>query len=1071
MRDLEARKQCLDISKSILVRASAGCGKTHESVNRVLSLLGSACDQPEEILAITFTVDAAEELRARVIDAIRRVQGGMDAFAAHEQTTYLLAEKVAQRDRKLGWQLLTQPDRLKVMTFDAFYQLIVKQVGNDVLGGDYLQITERPEFLYDDAIDSVLADAWSDEFPWCEAVRQLWEVFDGVESRIRALLVDMLRTRDQWGEAIVSFQSRGDFEVVQKLLGSQCMAHIPDEVIHRAKTLLGQLDDIGSLDHPVLQSFSKRPGVEGDVAEYAAFSRWLLTCNKTFKRKATVREGFPPSKDKSNADLVSELKQDYLALGEAIGNGVGLQALALLGMLGEDEDPLLETMVTVLNALLLQLKATMDKQRECDFTEIALRANTVLGREDAPSELLLKLDYQIRHILVDEAQDTSNLQLRTLELLTAGWQPDDGRTLFVVGDGKQSIYRFRKANAGIFDYLERNGINMVKFLPLELNTNFRSTSSVVSWIDDQFEQIFPSASLGCYNGFAHRRSYAVREAEDSGVQLPLIEGENDTECRAKEAGFICEEIGRIRTNTPHASIAILGKSRAAFAQVIDQMNRQEIDFRGLDMDPLNQCLDVLWLMALCNVVVNPESVEDWVAVLHSPYMGWKMGEVEALVSRAKLSGSIESAFTQDQRGDHKVRLVLWATRQRYRTYTSKVVRAVWRELGGVAIASHHRAMSKTEKVFEIIDALERKGELFAEQLQERIDASFGNRDAQRDNPVLCMTIHKSKGLEFDYVFVIGAGDGGRHDDLPLVRMDAFHESGMWGMCIATKCPRGEHSRQYQLLGEIEKQRQRLELQRLLYVALTRARNGLYLLGHCVAGGLVCKPNSLLSASVGVLEDLFEAIEQAAPPVCSTGGTGQLIAHFQAETADGGLQLARTNDLSVDELNVLQPLDERLFGELAHKLLERFERSDFDRSFDWMGQVPALARWHGLGHQLDRVVPRCRAIVDWMLKSTLFDGTSDHDSECSITGKLGGKIVTKRLDYYAVRDNRCIVVDYKFPSQEQSDDQLLGAYQKTMQDYATLMVTKGFSEVQCVIVQPEFGRTSIVCGNEQLEALG
>jgi ATP-dependent helicase/nuclease subunit A len=95
---------------------------------------------------------------------------------------------------------------------------------------------------------------------------------------------------------------------------------------------------------------------------------------------------------------------------------------------------------------------------EVDFIEIAARASLALGDDEAPTDLAQALDYRISHLLVDEFQDTSPVQVELLEQLTRGWLPDDGRTLFVVGDPMQSIYRFRKADVGLFLRVRQRGI-------------------------------------------------------------------------------------------------------------------------------------------------------------------------------------------------------------------------------------------------------------------------------------------------------------------------------------------------------------------------------------------------------------------------------------------------------------------------------------------------------------------------------------------------------------------------------------------------------------------------------------
>src|SRR5690606_11724167 len=127
-----------------------------------------------------------------------------------------------------------------------------------------------------------------------------------------------------------------------------------------------------------------------------------------------------------------------------------------------------DTQWCVLGAQLMTLKLAVAQlhlrfaeTREVDFIEIAQRAVHALGSADDPGELLLKLDASIRHLLIDEFQDTSLTQIHLLATLTAGWQPDDGRTLFLVGDPMQSIYRFRKAEVGLFLQAAEQGVGEI----------------------------------------------------------------------------------------------------------------------------------------------------------------------------------------------------------------------------------------------------------------------------------------------------------------------------------------------------------------------------------------------------------------------------------------------------------------------------------------------------------------------------------------------------------------------------------------------------------------------------------
>ncbi len=115
--------------------------------------------------------------------------------------------------------------------------------------------------------------------------------------------------------------------------------------------------------------------------------------------------------------------------------------------------------------------------RTVDFVELGLAAHRALGQVDEPSELLLALDRRIQHLLVDEFQDTSQSQADLLKLLTSGWEPGDGRTLFLVGDPMQSIYRFRDADMSLFLAVKQRGIGAVRLDSLTLQRNFRSATA------------------------------------------------------------------------------------------------------------------------------------------------------------------------------------------------------------------------------------------------------------------------------------------------------------------------------------------------------------------------------------------------------------------------------------------------------------------------------------------------------------------------------------------------------------------------------------------------------------------
>jgi superfamily I DNA/RNA helicase len=140
-----------------------------------------------------------------------------------------------------------------------------------------------------------------------------------------------------------------------------------------------------------------------------------------------------------------------------------------------------------------QLEHVFRDRGMVDFPAVSMAAVRALGTSAAPTDLNLRLDYRLQHILVDEFQDTSSAQLELVRLLTAGWERGDGRSVFCVGDPMQSIYGFRQAEVRAFLELAEEGIGDVRFEALRLRSNFRSAKPLVDWINQCFSAILPGA--------------------------------------------------------------------------------------------------------------------------------------------------------------------------------------------------------------------------------------------------------------------------------------------------------------------------------------------------------------------------------------------------------------------------------------------------------------------------------------------------------------------------------------------------------------------------------------------------
>jgi ATP-dependent helicase/nuclease subunit A len=194
--DSQQRNAALNPEQSFIVRAPAGSGKTELLIRRYLRLL-SGVESPEEIIAITFTRKAAAEMRGRIISSLELARTGEIPKDDYQKETYELATEVLKRDETQQWQLQDNPGRLRIQTIDSLCSNITRQM--PVLS----QLGAQPETL-DDASELYLEAsertilAIEDGESWSDAVAELLEHLDNDLPRLKNLLADMLRRRDQW---------------------------------------------------------------------------------------------------------------------------------------------------------------------------------------------------------------------------------------------------------------------------------------------------------------------------------------------------------------------------------------------------------------------------------------------------------------------------------------------------------------------------------------------------------------------------------------------------------------------------------------------------------------------------------------------------------------------------------------------------------------------------------------------------------------------------------------------------------------------------------------------------------
>ena len=852
--DEPQRQTALDPTRSFTVRAPAGSGKTELLIQRFLRLL-AVVTKPESIVAITFTRKAAGEMLDRVLGALHAAKGGSPIEKPHMQTTRDLALAVLQRDRELAWELLDHPGRLRVQTIDSLCMSITGEMPWLARLGGMPRIEEDARQLYEEAAHLTLLDSSPD---YQQALTTLLRHLDNNSTHARELIASMLAKRDQWAELAVDdddAQARADLEkaLTDTLVDGLAAANdlIPQD---QRETWLALARFTTKSDFP------KWPGTAvDDVPVWLSLANVVLTESGWRKRKGlNVTCGFPLGSDVQKnrcADLIAILEQR---------DGL-LEALKKLRKLPppcytNEQWEVLRALLRSLKLSVAQLKMVFRAERVIDFMELGIAAREALGHIDNPTEVAYRMDSRIEHLLVDEFQDTSRAQFELLLQLTSGWEPGDGRTLFLVGDPMQSIYRFRQAEVGLFGAVEDKGIGDLHLQPLQLRLNRRSGPAIVERVNALFRDRFPKVVDDQTGAVTYTDSQAA-QTEPAGVITVdgFVEGEDQL-----EAASVVRRIREAQTEDPGGSIAILVRARSHLIDITTALKTAALAFSAVDIDSLADRSVVRDLLALTRALLNPADRIAWLSILRAPWCGLTLADLEALVDDRLTTGiweclqDVHALSTDGQRRATSLRDTLQkAFAEQGRWPLRRWIERIWMKVGGPACLDSASSLQDATAYFDLLEASQSGADVRDfERFENRVAELF----AQPENPAAAglhvMTIHKAKGLEFDTVILPGLGRHSKPEDKPLV---LFHE---WRQDDHFEClmapideTRAEPDALYSYLRDIERQKDKWERARQLYVATTRAKKRLHLMGHV----RLDKTGEPKPASDSMLADVWAAL--------------------------------------------------------------------------------------------------------------------------------------------------------------------------------------------------------------------
>ncbi len=844
--DTPQRQTATDPTRSFLVQAPAGSGKTEMLSQRFLRLL-STVKAPEQIIALTFTRKAASEMRERIMLALKHAASGKTPQSAHQQQTFDFAQAVLAQDKRLQWQLLNHPARLKIMTLDALCQSICQAIPIQEKAIPFAKITENADWYCQQAAKQCIEYALK-EPQWQTPMSSLLLHLDNRVDQLISLFADMLLQREQWMHLVISAQStpKHIFEQALSLIEQHTIKRFIDTVPSQLQNQLQQLaqqaaniDDKPDSPRKPLQSWSSFHKL--DRAILHGLASLLLTSTDQLRKQFDHHVGVSKSSC-HNEPLYRQMKEDSIALLQNLAQLPDfVNALVRVKNLppsqyNDNQWMILSYLLQILPLLAAHLQLLFEQDQVLDFTAVSHQAINALGDDQQPTDLALYWDNAIHHLLIDEFQDTSIQQYQLIEKLVAGWEPGDGKTLFCVGDPMQSIYRFRQAEVGLFLRARYHGIGSVKLDYLQLKMNFRSCGQIVNWFNHAFAPVFPAqedVELGAIS------------FSSSTPALPLDEGSYiqtfSYEDKEQEAQTLVAHIDNLRRNHPNDSIALLARSRSQLRPILALLREQRIPFQGVDMDLLTTLPHIQDVWSLTTALLNPTHKLSWFALMRGPFCGVTLGDLlqigkaarqrpiyEVLANLDALKESLsEDGFT---RANYFFHIMRQALRQRYHKPLSLWTWETFQAFQGPTLLDD-KALTDLEQYWQLLAKHDAAGTIDdMNYFRKRLEDLYSQQSQACQLQV--MTIHKSKGLEFDTVVLPQLSATNTNRDRPLLRWLKLprEQQAPLFLLAPIKATDQERCPLYDFLASLDQEKEHFEKQRLLYVAITRAKKRLFLSG-------------------------------------------------------------------------------------------------------------------------------------------------------------------------------------------------------------------------------------------------
>ncbi|MES0870070.1 double-strand break repair helicase AddA [Pseudovibrio sp. SCP19] len=868
-KTLDSQQRAAHPENSAWVSANAGSGKTFVLARRVVRLLLSGTD-PSRILCLTFTKAAAAEMATRVFDSLAKWTQLSDAELAAEIEDIEgrpTSPKQLANARRLFAKALETPGGLKIQTIHAFCEALLHQFPLEAnVAGHFSVLDDRlAEELLNEARASILHRAEIEpESDIGSALSQLIELLP--DSGVEKALSELISRRDAFYRWVASY---GDLESAISALYADFSVMPDDDISGFASALrrnCSLTDDEVKAFAEALRVGSKTDQDRANALDQAITLKsdeaWRIAWLKIFltgtlgprKSLATkkVQTAFP--------EVVERLFAEQMRVLEALQH-----QNAVITVSGT------KAILTLSDAVLRYYETEKLRRGYLDFEDLVVKSAQLLSRAEAAQWVQYKLDQGLDHILVDEAQDTSPRQWEVIRALAEEFFAGDGarekvRTIFAVGDEKQSIYSFQGAVPAYFaemrKFFARRAEEAQKnFEGIELNLSFRSTPDVLGAVDKVFDT--PETYKGLSQDNVAPVHEAIRHNDPGRVEIWPLEEAVET----LEPDDWTQPIDAIGTGNPMLRLAtriaeqikdwderniagpgdvlVLVRKRGPFVEALNrELKRLDVPAAGSDRLVLTDHIAVKDLVALGRFILLPEDDLSLACVLKSPLFGLlddDLFEIAHETPGVPRPGTLWHELLRKSENSEKWQIVrkqleIWRDRADFVPpfeFYAKIMgtdgyRQKFRERLGTEVDDVLDEFLSLTLTYEKSGTPGMEGFLawLAEaptEIKRELNAAKGM--------VRIMTVHGSKGLEAPYVILAdgcNAPVSSLHAPVMVEKQRAGDtEAAPALVWLPNKAQRTAwHEEALELLADEQKE----EYRRLLYVALTRAKDRLVVCG-------------------------------------------------------------------------------------------------------------------------------------------------------------------------------------------------------------------------------------------------